>query len=83
MKGTSTVGSVVDGAMPKRMMEKIPRRTVTITLRWSLMIDFKHSQNYKEKKHNEIKRSGLEDGHKINMKVPLRDYLSNKCAQTN
>lgn len=52
VKGIKTVGNVVDGAMPKQIMETIPRRTETTTLRWSLMIDFKHSQNCKGKKHN-------------------------------
>lgn len=46
----SIESNVVDGAMPKQRMEIIPRKTVTITLRWSLMIDFKHSQNYKGEK---------------------------------
>lgn len=44
-----TVGNVVEGAMPKQTIETIPRRTVIITLRWSLMIDFKNPQNYKKK----------------------------------
>lgn len=45
-----TVGNVVEGAMPKQTIETIPRRTVIITLRWSLMIDFKNPQNYKKNK---------------------------------
>lgn len=50
MKGMRTVANVVDGAIPKQTMEMTPRSPEMITLRWSLMIDFKHSQNCKEKK---------------------------------
>ena len=47
VKGMRIVGNVVDGNIPKQQMETIPRRTATMALRWSLMMDFMHSQNYK------------------------------------
>lgn len=46
--GTRTVGNVVQGAIPKQTMETSPSRTARMTLRLSLMPDFKHSQNCKE-----------------------------------
>lgn len=47
--GTRTVGNVVDGAIPKQTMETSPSRTARMTLRLSLMTDFKHSQNCNER----------------------------------
>lgn len=45
VKEISIVGIVVVGATPKKAVQNSPSSPVTMTLRWSLMMDFKHSQN--------------------------------------
>lgn len=50
VKGMRIVGNVVESATPKQPMEETPSSAATTMLRWSLMRDFKHSQNCKKKK---------------------------------
>lgn len=54
VKRMRTVGNVVEGAIPKQTIEMIPRRPVRTTLRWSLMMDFKHSPNCTGEHHFQL-----------------------------